>query len=411
MRSVASRWGSPMTCSPRRCPAAFPMAGCGTGSTPAEIRPPAATVPPRKHVTHKKGSAMEYATLGNTGLLVSKLCFGTMTFGDGRGIFKAIGAQGQTEADELVKTSFERGINFFDTADVYTEGESEKILGQSLKNLNIARADVVIATKVYGRVGMGRNDVGASRGHIMDGVEASLRRLQTDHIDLYQIHANDSVTPVEETLRALDTLVQQGKVRYTGCSNWQAWKIAKALGITEFKNLARFDTLQAYYSIAGRDLERELVPLLESEKVGLLVWSPLAGGLLSGKFSRTNQKPADSRRSEFDFPLVDKERTWNILDVMAPIAKAHGCSPARLSLAWLLAKPVVTSVIVGAKRLDQLQDNLAAVELTLTQDELRQLDEVSALPPEYPGWVLPFQGADRLGPADCWERLREAKPH
>jgi aryl-alcohol dehydrogenase-like predicted oxidoreductase len=246
----------------------------------------------------------------------------------------------------------------------------------------------------------------------MDGVEASLRRLQTDHIDLYQIHASDSVTPVDETIRALDTLVQQGKVRYIGCSNWQAWKIAKALGISEFRNLARFDTLQAYYSIAGRDLEREIVPLLESEKVGLLVWSPLAGGLLSGKFSRTNQKPADARRTDSDFPLVDKERAWKILDVMAPIASAHGCSPARVSLAWLLAKPVVTSVIIGAKRLDQLQDNLAAVELTLTRDELSQLDEVSALPPEYPGWVLPFQGADRLGPVDRWERLREvSEPH
>jgi aryl-alcohol dehydrogenase-like predicted oxidoreductase len=351
---------------------------------------------------------MKYATLGNTGLLVSKLCFGTMTFGDGRGMFKVIGAVGQAAADELVKTSIETGINFFDTADVYTEGESEKILGQSLKNLKIARQHVVIATKVYGRVGPGRNDVGASRGHIMDGIEASLRRLQTDHIDLYQIHGNDLVTPVEETVRALDTLVQQGKVRYIGCSNWQAWKIAKALGICEFKNLARFDTLQAYYSIAGRDLEREIVPLLESERVGLLVWSPLAGGLLSGKYSRTIQKPADSRRSEFDFPIVDKERAWKILDVMAPIAKAHDCSPARVSLAWLLAKPVVTSVIIGAKRHDQLQDNLAAVELTLSQDELRRLDDVSALPPEYPGWMLPFQGADRLEAVDRLKRFREA---
>jgi aryl-alcohol dehydrogenase-like predicted oxidoreductase len=351
--------------------------------------------------------AMKYATLGNTGLLVSKLCFGTMTFGDGRGMFKAIGAVGQAAADELVKTSIESGINFFDTADVYTEGESEKILGQTLKNLKIAREHVVIATKVYGRVGPGRNDVGASRGHIMDGVEASLRRLQTDHIDLYQIHGNDLVTPIEETVRALDTLVQQGKVRYVGCSNWQAWKIAKALGICEFKNLARFDTLQAYYSIAGRDLEREIVPLLESERVGLLAWSPLAGGLLSGKYSRTNQKPADSRRSEFDFPIVDKERTWKILDVMAPIARAHECSPARVSLAWLLAKPVVTSVIIGAKRHDQLQDNLAAAELTLTQDELRRLDEVSALPPEYPGWMLSLQGADRLEAVDRLKRFRE----
>jgi aryl-alcohol dehydrogenase-like predicted oxidoreductase len=352
---------------------------------------------------------VEYATLGNTGLLVSKLCFGTMTFGDGRGLFKALSGVDQTGADELVKMALDGGINFFDTADNYTEGASEKILGQSLKNLNVARQQVVIATKVYSRVGPGRNDVGASRGHIMDGVEASLRRLQTDHIDLYQIHGNDAVTPLEETLRALDTLVQQGKVRYIGCSNWQAWKIAKALGISEFKGLARFDTLQAYYSIAGRDIEREIVALLESEKVGLLVWSPLAGGLLSGKFNRTNQKPADSRRTEYDFPLVDKERTWKILDVMAPIAKAHGCSAARLALVWLLAKPAVTSIIIGAKRPDQLQDNLAAMELTPTQDELRQLDEVSALALEYPGWVLPFQGADRLGPADRWERLSETR--
>src|SRR6202046_4648293 len=341
---------------------------------------------------------MEYATLGNTGLLVSRLCFGTMTFGDGRGLFKAISAVDQTGADELVKASIDGGINFFDTADNYTEGESEKILGRSLKNLNIARKDVVIATKVYSRVGPGQNDIGASRGHIMDGVEASLRRLQTDYIDLYQIHGNDSITPVEETLRALDTLVHHGKVRYIGCSNWQSWKIAKALGISQFKNLARFDTLQAYYSIAGRDLERDLVPLLEAEKTGLLVWSPLAGGLLSGKFSRENQKPADSRRSEFDFPIVDKERTWRILDVMTPIAKAHNCSPARISLAWLLAKAVVTSIIIGAKRLDQLNDNLAAVDLKLTPEELKQLDEVSALPPEYPGWMLPFQGGNRLEP-------------
>jgi aryl-alcohol dehydrogenase-like predicted oxidoreductase len=355
---------------------------------------------------------MEYATLGNTGLLVSRLCFGTMTFGDGRGLFKAISTVDQAGADELIKASIDGGINFFDTADNYTEGESEKILGRSLNNLNIARKDVVIATKVYSRVGPGRNDIGASRGHIMDGVEASLRRLQTDYIDLYQIHGNDSVTPVGETLRALDTLVQQGKVRYIGCSNWQAWKIAKALGISEFRNLARFDTLQAYYSIAGRDLEREIVPLLEAEKIGLLVWSPLAGGLLSGKFSRTQQKPNDSRRTDYDFPIVDKERAWNILDVIAPIAKAHGCSPARASLAWLLARPVVTSVIIGAKRLDQLQDNLAAVELTFTEDELRQLDEVSVLPPEYPGWVLPFQGADRLQLVDRWESVRGSRtPH
>jgi aryl-alcohol dehydrogenase-like predicted oxidoreductase len=319
-----------------------------------------------------------------------------MTFSGGEGFWKAIGTVDQAGADELIRASLEGGINFFDTADVYSEGESEKMLGQSLRNLGIARKDVVVATKVYGRTGPGRNDVGASRGHIMDAVEASLKRLQTDHIDLYQIHGNDSVTPVEETLRALNTLVEQGKVRYIGCSNWQAWKIAKALGISEFRNLARFDTLQAYYSIAGRDLERDIVPLLEAEKTGLLVWSPLAGGLLSGKFSRENQKPEDSRRSAFDFPVVDKERAWRILDVIAPIAQAHGCSAARISLAWLLAKPVVTSVIIGAKRLDQLRDNLAASDLQLTADELKQLDAISELPPEYPGWMLPFQGANRL---------------
>ena len=350
---------------------------------------------------------MQYKTLGDTGLLVSTLCFGTMTFHGGEGFWKAIGSVNQAGADELIKTSLSAGINFFDTADVYSEGESEKILGQSIKNLGVARKDVVIATKVFGRVGQGRNDVGASRGHIMDAVEASLRRLQTDHIDLYQIHGNDTVTPVEETLRALDALVTQGKVRYVGCSNWQAWKIAKALGISQFKNLARFDTLQAYYSIAGRDLERDIIPLLQAEKTGLLVWSPLAGGLLSGKFSRENQKPEGSRRSEFDFPIVDKERVWRILDAMAPIAKAHGCSPARISLAWLLTKPVVTSVIIGAKRLDQLQDNIAAVDLRLTAEEIKQLDEVSALPPEYPGWMLPFQNSTRLEPGPIPPRRLE----
>jgi len=342
---------------------------------------------------------MQYKTLGDTGLLVSQLCFGCMTFHGGTGMFKAIGTVNQAGADTLVQASIAAGINFFDTADVYSEGESEKTLGQSLKNLSIARKDVVIATKVYGRVGPGRNDIGASRGHIMDSIDGSLRRLQTDHIDLYQIHGNDTVTPLDETLRALDDLVTSGKVRYIGISNWQAWKIAKALTISHFRNLARFDTLQAYYSIAGRDLERDIVPLLEAEKTGLLVWSPLAGGLLSGKFSRENQKPADSRRSNFDFPLVDKERTWRILDVIAPIAEAHNCSAARISLAWLLAKPVVTSIIIGAKRLDQPEDNIAATELQLTPDELKQLDEVSALPPEYPGWMLQTQGSNRLDPS------------
>ena len=339
---------------------------------------------------------MQYKTLGNTGLIVSRMCLGTMTFGSGRGVYKMYGTADQHGADELVKGAYDRGVNYFDTADDYQEGESEKTLGQSFKNLNIPRNEVVIATKVFSRVGPGRNDVGASREHIMDGVEASLRRLQIDYIDLYQIHGNDSITPVEETLRALDTLVNQGKVRYIGVSNWQAWKLAKALDISEFKNLARFATLQAYYSIAGRDLEREIVPLLEDQKIGLLAWSPLAGGLLSGKYTRNNQKPADSRRSTFDFPIVDKERTWNILDVMVPIAKSHNASPATVALAWMLSKPFVTSIIIGAKRPEQLIENLAADDLVLTPDELKQLGAASDLPPEYPGWMVPFQNSNRL---------------
>jgi aryl-alcohol dehydrogenase-like predicted oxidoreductase len=339
---------------------------------------------------------MKYNTLGHTGLLVSELCLGTMTFAAGEGMWKPIAGVDQKLADELVRLSLDAGVNFIDTADVYTNGESEKTLAQAITNLGVARKDVVIATKAYGRTGPGRNDVGASRGHIMDAVEASLRRLKTDYIDLYQIHAADLTTPIEETLRALNTLVEQGKVRYIGCSNWHAWQIMKALGISELRNLAKFDTLQAYYSIAGRDLEREIVPLLNDQRVGLLVWSPLAGGLLSGKFSRENQKPEDSRRSAFDFPLVDKDRTWRILDVLRPVAQAHNTSVATVALAWILAKPFVTSVIVGAKRVDQLQQNLAAADLQLTAEEMKKLDEVSTLPPEYPGWMVPFQNMNRL---------------
>ena len=339
---------------------------------------------------------MKYNTLGHTGLLVSELCLGTMTFAAGEGMWKPIAGVEQNLADELVRLSLDAGVNFVDTADVYTNGESEKVLAQAIANLGIARKDIVIATKAFGRTGPGRNDVGASRGHIMDAVEASLKRLRTDYIDLYQIHAADQVTPIEESLRALDTLVTQGKVRYIGCSNWYAWQIMKANGISEAKNLAKLDTLQAYYSIAGRDLEREIVPLLEDQRTGLLVWSPLAGGLLSGKFSREHQKPEDSRRSAFDFPIVDKERTWRILDVLQPIANAHETSVATVALAWVLAKPFVTSVIIGAKRVDQLQQNLSAVDLQLTEDEMQKLDEVSALPPEYPGWMIPFQNRVRL---------------
>jgi len=334
---------------------------------------------------------MRYNRLGNTGLFVSELCLGTMTFG-GEGMFKAVGQVQQDEADGILKAAIDGGINFIDTANVYSLGRSEEITGQALKNLGIAREDVVIATKVLGPMGEGVNDRGASRGHIMDQVKASLKRLGTDHIDLYQIHGWDPVTPIEETLRALDDLVRQGHVRYIGVSNWAAWQIAKALGVSAKDRLARFETVQAYYTIAGRDLERELVPMMRSEKIGLMVWSPLAGGLLSGKYRKEG---AEGRRANFNFPPVDMGRADKVLDAMEPIAAAHDVSVAQVALGWLLAQRHVTSVIVGAKRLDQLEDNLGAAALELSAEELKTLDAASALPAEYPGWMIERQGEYR----------------
>jgi aryl-alcohol dehydrogenase-like predicted oxidoreductase len=340
---------------------------------------------------------MKYNQLGRTGLHVSEICLGTMTFGgtEEAGIWRAIGALQQGEVDAIVGRAIEAGVNFIDTADVYSFGESERLTGQALKNLGVKRKDVVIATKVYGEMGSGPNDRGASRGHIMDSVQASLERLQTDHIDLYQIHANDPVTPIDETLRALDDLTRQGLVRYVGVSNWQAWKIMKALGISEAKGYARFETLQAYYSIAGRDLEREIVPMITSEQVGLMVWSPLAGGLLSGKFGPGSNNPEGARRTTFDFPPVNLDRAWPAVEAMREVALAHETSVARVALAWLLAKRHVMSVIIGAKTLEQLDDNLAAVDLQLSEAEIGQLDQVSELPAEYPGWMVARQGATR----------------
>jgi aryl-alcohol dehydrogenase-like predicted oxidoreductase len=341
---------------------------------------------------------MKYNQMGRTGLYVSEICLGTMTFGGNAdaGIWKAIGGLEQPAVDEIVGKALASGVNFFDTADVYSFGESERRLGQALTNLGVARKDVVIATKFLGAMGPGPNDRGASRGHIMDSVKGSLERLQTDHIDLYQIHGHDSITPIEETLRALDDLTREGLVRYVGVSNWSAWRIAKALGVSERRGYARFETLQAYYSIAGRDLERELVPMMLEEKVGLMVWSPLAGGLLSGKFGPDAASPNDARRTAFDFPPVNKDRAWACVAAMREIGEAHGVSVARVALAWLLAKPVVTSVIIGAKTVEQLDDNLAAADLTLSDAEIGRLDEVSALPSEYPGWMFNFQGAARV---------------
>ena len=341
---------------------------------------------------------MKYNQLGRTGLFVSEICLGAMTFGGNpeAGFWTAIGAVRQDEVDGIVGRALASGVNFIDTADVYSFGGSETLVGQSLKNLGVARKDVVIATKVFGEMGPGPNDRGASRGHIMDSVQGSLERLQTDHIDLYQIHGNDPVTPIEETLRALDDLTRQGLVRYFGVSNWQAWRIAKALGLSEARGYGRFETVQAYYSIAGRDLERELVPMMVEEKVGLMVWSPLAGGLLSGKYGPGADTPQGSRRIAFDFPPVDVERGWACVAEMRKIGDAHGVSVARVALAWLLAKPHVTSVIIGAKTIEQLDDNLAATALTLTPEEVARLDKISELPPEYPGWMIDRQGGARI---------------
>jgi aryl-alcohol dehydrogenase-like predicted oxidoreductase len=333
--------------------------------------------------------------LGRTGLFVSELCLGTMTFGGSDGIWGKIGNLGQGEADRLVGQAIDAGINFIDTADVYAGGVSEQLTGQALKNLKIPRESVVVATKVFGETGPGANGRGNSRGHILDGVKASLKRLQLEHIDLYQIHGFDPATPIEETVRALDQLVRQGHVRYVGVSNWAAWQIVKALGVAERLGLARFESLQAYYTLAGRDLEREIVPMLRSEGVGLMVWSPLAGGLLSGKYKAGASSEAGSRRESFDFPPVNGERADAVIDAMRPLAEARGVSVAQIALAWLLHQPQVTSVIVGAKRPDQLADNIAATKVTLMAEELKTLGDASALPAEYPGWMFERQGEYR----------------
>jgi aryl-alcohol dehydrogenase-like predicted oxidoreductase len=346
---------------------------------------------------------MLYSQLGNTGTFVSRLCFGTMTFGGSGTIYQAIGGLTQENADALVNQSLDAGVNFFDTANVYAAGESEVMLG---KALGIKRKDVVVATKVFGRMDPGANAVGLSRLHITRAIEDSLQRLGTDYIDLYQIHGFDPLTPLEETLGALTDLVRHGKVRYIGCSNLAAWQIVKALGISAREHLEKFITLQAYYSLAGCELERELVPMLLDQKLGLLVWSPLAGGFLSGKFTRGGVSEEDSRRSKFGFPPVNLEKTYDIIETMQGIAKEKQATVAQIALAWLLHQPVVTSVIIGAKKEGQLKDNLASVDVKLDPADLEKLDKVSELAPEYPGWMFGVQGSDRRpGQVRDWSRF------
>lgn len=342
---------------------------------------------------------MRYNRFGQTGLYVSELCLGTMTFG-GAGIWTAIADVEQEGANALVKAALDAGINFIDTANVYSNGLSEQITGRALRDLGVKRSDVVIATKAMGPMGEGVNDRGVSRYHLMDQIDASLERLGLDHVDLYQIHGWDPATPMEESLRALDDIVRSGRARYVGVSNWAAWQIVKALGVSERRGFEKFASLQAYYSLAGRDLERDVVPMLASEGLGLMVWSPLAGGFLSGKYTREGEaggKNDQGRRAAFDFPPVDKDKGYDVIEVMRDVALARGCTVAQVALAWLLEKPVVSTVIVGAKRIDQLEDNLGAVDVVLTAEDLAALDKASKLAPEYPGWMLERQGSYRSG--------------
>ncbi len=340
---------------------------------------------------------MRYNPLGRTGLYVSELCLGAMTFG-GKGFWEVVGKLGAHEVEALVGTALDAGVNFLDTADVYSEGESEKLVGGALAALGRPRDQVVVATKVRGRTGPGVNQVGLSRGHVLAGIDASLRRLGLDHVDLYQIHGFDPVTPIEETVRALDDVVRAGKARYVGFSNLAAWQAMKAIAYAEAHGLARFQSAHVYYSIAGRDIEREIVPMATSEGVAILPWSPLAGGLLSGKFDpEAKAGPEGARRSSFDFPPVDRARLPRVLGALRTVAQATGVSVARVALAWHLTRPFVTSVIIGAKNREQLADNLAAADVKLAAEHVKLLDEASALPPEYPGWMLDWQNREPRG--------------
>jgi aryl-alcohol dehydrogenase-like predicted oxidoreductase len=316
-----------------------------------------------------------------------------MTFG-GKGYWKNIGQVGQKEAGELVNTAMGGGINFFDTADVYSEGLSEELLGKALAK---KRKDIVLATKVRGRTGSGPNDVGLSRKHIIDSCNASLKRLGTDYIDLYQVHSFDPLTPLDETLRALDDLVREGRVRYIGASNFTGWQLMKALAISEKQNLERFVTLQAFYSLIARDLENELVPLSLDQKLGILTWSPLGGGFLTGKYRRGKPRPESARRSKSadQFLQFDEEKGFDIVDELEKTAHNHGATVTQAALNYLLRKPGVTSVIIGVKNKEQLTDNLKTVDWEMTAEEVARLDELSKPPRVYPYWMLERMSLDR----------------
>ena len=335
---------------------------------------------------------MKYKALGNTGLYVSELTLGTMTFDNEGGSYSGmIGATGQELATKMVNLALDSGINIFDTANVYSSGVSEIMLGKALGD---KRKDVLIATKVYSTMTTGPNDLGTSRLAIMREVEASLKRLETDYIDLYQVHSFDSTTPLEETLKALDDLVRQGKVRYIGLSNFSAWQIAKADGLAKLLGTEKFCSIQAYYSLVGRELEREIIPASIDLGLGTLIYSPLAGGFLSGKYTRDGE--SSGRRANFEYPPVNKEQGFNIVDKLKEIAESKNASVAQIALAWLLHKQGVTSIILGARKEEQLIDNLGAADIILNDEEVKQLDEVSAIKPEYPQYFPPMERGQNL---------------
>lgn len=342
---------------------------------------------------------MKYNLLGNTGLVVSELCFGTMTFG-GEGYWKAIGQQTQDEADALLKKSVESGINFIDTANIYSYGQSEAILGNAIKNLELNRDDLVIATKVRGKMGEEINNEGLSRFHIFNSIQKSLERLQLDHVDILYVHGVDSTLPVKEIMRTLNDVVNEGYTRYIGVCNWPAWMVMKANAIAEQEGWHQFKAMQYYYSIGGRDVEDELIPLSESEGLGFMPWSPLAGGFLSGKYTRENEKAGgDSRRDNFDFPPIDKEHAYDIVEVMEEVSEAHDVTVAEVALAWVRVQQGVTSTIIGAKNMKQLESNISSVEIEFTDEDLKKLDEVSKTAERYPTWMVDRQDAKRF-PSD-----------
>ena len=341
---------------------------------------------------------MDYRQLGRSGLRVSALTLGTMTFGGG-GNFAKVGSTDVDGARRQIDMCLDAGVNLIDTADVYSAGASEEIVGQALAG---RRDGVLLATKARMRRGDGPNDQGLSRHHLIRACEASLRRLGTDYIDLYQVHEWDGLTPLEETLAALDDLQRAGKIRYAGCSNYSGWQLMKALGISDRLGLTRFASQQVYYSLQARDVEYELMPAGLDQGVGMLVWSPLAGGLLSGKYRRGQDAPEGSRHlTDWNEPPVrDEEQTYDVIETAVEIAEARGVSAAQVSLAWLLGRPGISSVVVGARTDEQLADNLAAASLELTAEERARLDAVSAPPLLYPHWHQVATSADRFGPAD-----------